>query len=106
MGIHLDIEPYLLRGFNTRKRGDIFTNYVRVLSEAAGLARSARLEFGADIPPWFDSINEYSGDVLMATLDGRTKPVYEHVIDICVQVTLMDYRTASSEVNGTVALKS
>jgi hypothetical protein len=103
-GVHLDIEPYLLRGFNSRKRGDILTNYIRVLSEAAGLARSGGLEFGADIPPWLDMINEYSGDLLTASLDGRTKPVYEHIIDICDQVTLMDYRTSASGVNGTVSL--
>jgi len=39
-----------------------------------------------------------------AALDGKTKPIYEHVIDICDQVTLMDYRTSASGVNGTVSL--
>lgn len=103
-GVHLDIEPYLLRGFNSRKRGEILSNYLLILSEAAGLARSGKLEFGADIPPWFDGINEYSGEVLTAALGGKTKPVYEHVIDVCDQVTLMDYRTNASGVNGTIAL--
>jgi len=102
-GVHLDIEPYLLRGFNSRKRGEILSNYLLILSEAAGLARSGKLEFGADIPPWFDAINEYSGEPLAAALNGKTKPVYEHVIDICDQVALMDYRTDACGVNGTVA---
>jgi len=101
-GVHLDIEPYLLPGFNGPKRTEILTGYLRVLADAAGLARSANLGFGADIPFWLDAVNEYSGDVLMATLDGKAKPVYEHVIEICDQVTLMDYRTSASGVNGTV----
>ena len=103
-GIHVDIEPYLLRGFNGRKREDILNNYVLILSEAAELAHSAGLEFDADIPSWFDMFNEYSEDVLMATFHGRTKPVYEHIIDVCDQVTLMDYRTSASGVNGTVSM--
>lgn len=104
LGVHLDIEPYLLHGFNGRRQSEFLNNYVLILSEAAGLARSAKLEFGVDIPPWFDLFNELSGDLLTATLDGKAKPIYEHVIDICDQVTLMDYRTSASGVNGTVSL--
>ncbi|MCX6565814.1 MAG: hypothetical protein NTW38_05235 [Candidatus Aminicenantes bacterium] len=103
-GVHVDIEPYLLRGFNGRQQGEFLNNYVLILSEAAELAHSAGLEFGADIPSWFDMINEYSEDVLTAALRGRTKPVYEHIIDVCDQVTLMDYRTSASGVNGVIAL--
>lgn len=103
-GLHVDIEPYLCLGFNGRARGVLMKNFVFIMAEAAGLARSAGLVFGADIPPWFDMINEYSEDVLTTTHGGRTKPVYEHLIDICDQVTLMDYRTASSGLNGTIAL--
>lgn len=102
-GVHLDIEPYLLRGFNGRKRGEILSHYLLILSEAAGLARSGKLEFGADIPPWFDAINEFSGEPLTAAFGGKVKPVYEHVIDICDRVALMYYRTDASGVNGTIA---
>ncbi|MBN1940385.1 MAG: hypothetical protein JW843_12430 [Candidatus Aminicenantes bacterium] len=102
-GIHVDIEPYLCIGFNSRARGILLKNFISILAEAGGLARSADLTFGADTPPWFDAVNEYSEDVLTTTYGGRTKPVYEHLIDICDQVTLMDYRTTSSGLNGTIA---
>ncbi len=102
-GIHVDIEPYLCLGFNGRGRGVLLKNFILVMADAAGLARSAGLTFGADIPPWFDMINEYSEDVLTTTYGGRSKPVYEHLLDICDHVTLMDYRTTSSGINGTIA---
>jgi len=103
-GIHLDIEPYLLRGFNGRSRAEFLSNFVLILSRAADLAHSGGLEIGADIPPWFDQINEYSGDLLPVTRDDQKKPLHEHVIDLMDQVTLMDYRTSASGPNGTIGL--
>jgi len=102
-GVHLDIEPNFLRGFNGPKRGEILGNYLRILADAAGMARSGRLEFGADMPSWLDTIDALTGEALIAALDGKSKPVYEHVIDICDQVTLREDSTSASGVGGTVA---
>ncbi len=101
-GIHLDIEPHLLRGFNGPKRGEILGNFLRVMADASALARSGRLEFGADMPSWYDAVNDFSGEVLTAALDGKTKPLFEHIIDLCDHVALKDFFTSASGVNGTV----
>ncbi|MBN1940384.1 MAG: hypothetical protein JW843_12425 [Candidatus Aminicenantes bacterium] len=102
-GIQLDIEAHLLPGFYASKRGDILAQYLRILSDAAGLARSGRLSFGVDIPSWFDQVEPSSGGVMSADLSGRTKPVYEHVIDLCDRVNVGVRRTSTGGVEGIMA---
>jgi hypothetical protein len=55
VGVHYDIEPYLLPEWRKDwdSRLDVCTNYLTTLEVLARAARAHGLEFSVDIPPWF-----------------------------------------------------
>ena len=54
-GIHVDIEPYALAEWET-KRGATVRSFQDVIVELATFSKSKNLRFEADIPFWFDEI--------------------------------------------------
>lgn len=55
-GIHVDIEPYGLAEWDT-KRAATIRGFQNVITELAAYAKVQKLPFEADIPFWFDEIN-------------------------------------------------
>lgn len=101
-GVHLDIEPYLLPGFNSLRQPWFLRNLLEVLDLCASAVRPSGLVVGADIPPWLDAPNELTHLPMEVTWNGRTKRMDEHVIDIMDFVVLMDYRTLAEGEDGMV----
>ena len=97
--IHLDVEPYLFPGFASPRQSWFLDNYVEALAECSRIAHEADMLIGADIPFWFDSIDERTHLPIVASLGGVSKPVYRHVLDLMDNVALMDYRTMVGEEN-------
>lgn len=54
-GIHVDIEPYGLPEWET-KRAATVRGFQNVLTELAAFSKTQKLQFEADIPFWFDEI--------------------------------------------------
>jgi hypothetical protein len=102
-GIHYDIEPYLLPGFNGGGRDKILKSYLSLVSKMADLAHQANLVMGVDLPFWFDAPDEVSGDVSRVTFNAIQKTTSEHVIDLTDNVTVMDYRTSAYGADGSIA---
>ncbi|MBI2618580.1 MAG: hypothetical protein HYW57_00690 [Ignavibacteriales bacterium] len=92
-GIHVDIEPHLLPGFNSPRQEWFLTNFIEVLAACAGIARDGGLIIGADLPTWLDAANELTHLSPEISRQGVIKPAYQHVLDLMDLVVLMDYRT-------------
>ncbi len=98
-GIRYDNEPYLLPGFAGVRKGDIIEQYLellRISKESAGLAG---LEFGVDIPFWFDQKNEFFEPIAQV----RNRPLTECILDTVDNIGIMDYRTDAYGADGVVA---
>jgi hypothetical protein len=96
-GLHFDIEPYLLLGFDSAIRPEILREYLALHREVAKLVRG-ELEFGADIPFWYDESAPY-----VLEFEGRTQDVARHLIDMLDNVVLMDYRNTPIGADGIIA---
>ncbi len=95
-GLHLDVEPYLLDGFDTPEKWSILAQYVDYMNEVkiALQKRAPKLIFAADIPFWYDNIlnaDEYSNHCIVE-FNGAKKPVSQHIQDICDYIGIMSYR--------------
>ena len=101
VGLHYDVEPYLLAEYSGAARWPILRNYLRLLERAHALLQSAYLVFEVAIPFWFDTVvippaREDDPAVL--------RPLSEQVIDHTDSVALMDYRTVGVGPDGTLAM--
>jgi hypothetical protein len=87
-GVHYDNEPYLLPAFNSASKESIIDQFLALNKKCKNLIGSSgsRLEFGIDIPFWFDQINR---------LDAK-------LIDICDNIGIMDYRNFASGPDGII----
>lgn len=104
-GIHFDNEPYLIVGWQQRGRRE------RILREFLELNRECQrrvdaqpgLEFGIDIPFWWQESNERTGepnaDVLFA---GVRKAASYHCIDMLDNVGIMNYRDSADGADGMI----
>lgn len=99
-GLHLDIEPYLLPGFNSARQVWFLENLLEVLGLCADLAREGGLVVGADIPPWLDAPNEITNRPMEILWRGKRTTPDRHIIDVMDLVVLMDYRTNARGEDG------
>jgi hypothetical protein len=95
-GFHLDVEPYLLLGFDSPDRVEIIRGYVTLLREVAAAARSGALPLGIDIPFWYKTEDASCGD---APTD-----LARCVLRIADEVCIMDYRIVAPGHGGIVGL--
>lgn len=95
VGIHLDVEPYLLPEWNS-DRSSTITQYLDLLSDAHQelAASSTSLTFTVDMPFWYD--------IITATYQSVTKPLNQHVQDIVDRVVIMDYRDFAEGNDGII----
>ncbi len=98
-GLRFDNEPYLLPHFAGVQKESILRQYLDLLRISKKIAGSANLEFGVDIPFWFDQKNEFFEPI--TELEGR--PLTEYIIDIVDNIGIMDYRTEAYGADGVIA---
>jgi hypothetical protein len=94
-GIHLDIEPYLLPGWESNYKNTV-VNYQTRMLQAASLSAELQLPLGADIPFWFDEMmfsNKFGKDSLAGWIIKNTD-----------SVTIMAYRDTAAGPNGMIEL--
>ena len=103
-GIHLDIEPHLLPEFRTGKGELILTNFLQGLQKCGDMTKRAGLRIGADIPFWYDAVDEISKQKWMIDYNGKKQSIAYHVIDLMDTVTIMDYRTEPFGADGNLSL--
>lgn len=92
VGIHLDVEPYTLPEWNTKK--DILVkNYKNYIDYSLNKSREMNLNLAVDIPFWFDEVNfdkENLAEWVISKVDGINIMAYRdkiygegNIIDIC-----------------------
>lgn len=98
-GVRYDNEPYILPKFAGVNKESILEQYMELLRLSKELTASAHLEFGVDIPFWFDQNNEFFEPI--AALRGR--PITECILDVVDNIGIMDYRTSAYGADGVIA---
>ncbi len=98
-GIRYDNEPYLLPEFSGIQKESIIEQYLELLSQSNEVAESAGLEFGADIPFWFDQKNEFFEPIT----EIHNRPLTEFILDVVDNIGIMDYRTSAYGADGVIA---
>jgi hypothetical protein len=103
-GMHFDIEPYLLPGFRGTRRQQILVGYLDLVAKTALRTRSAGIEFGVDMPFWYDSLDDLTGELPLVEYRGTRKPANEHILDLVDSAAVMTYRTTAFGADSIVAL--
>jgi len=106
-GIHFDNEPYLLPAFQSQLRKKILMEFLDVNKKCADLIRSKGkgLVYGVDIPFWFaESVENMDEETsYIVPFGGKTKPASFHLLDICDNIGIMDYRNSAGGPDGLIA---
>jgi len=94
VGIHLDIEPYLLKQFKSAEKPRVMREYLELLTEVSKRvkAQDPPLTLAADIPFWYDSREEKDPENNIFEFNGKKQYLNRHVQDICDYVAVMSYR--------------
>jgi hypothetical protein len=102
VGVHYDIEPYLLPAWRKdwESRLEVCKAYVSTLEVLAHAARAHGLQFSVDIPPWFDTSNELKP----FEMHNQSGTLLDHVADIVDWFGIMAYRNHASGPDGILSL--
>lgn len=101
-GFRHDIEPYIMPGFDGPRRDAILRDFLTIVEKSAARARAAGLRYGVDIPFWYDSPDQDSGEPVLIRHRGTLRPASEHIIDLVDDLAIMDYRTSAWGADGTI----
>ncbi len=104
-GIHLDNEPYLLLAWRDRSRREqVLEEFLELNAALQARARAAGLEYGIDIPFWWQSIDDATGEAIgVVTFRGVRKAASYHCLDLVDNVGIMDYRNTAEGPDGLIA---
>jgi hypothetical protein len=98
-GVRYDNEPYILPEFSGVQKESIIEQYLELLSLSKEVTESADLDFGVDIPFWFDQKNEFFEPIA----EIHNRPLTECILDIVDNIGIMDYRTSAYGADGVIA---
>ncbi len=104
-GVHFDNEPYLLLEWqDPSSRERLLESFLDLNARALGKAHAAGIEYGIDIPFWWQARDDETGDVIGAvTFRGVRKAASFHCLDLLDNVGIMDYRNVSAGRDGIIA---
>lgn len=93
-GIHLDIEPYILKQFKSDEKPRVMRDYLDLLAEVGRRlkAENTPMTLAADIPFWYDTREEMDPDNHILEYNGKKQYLSRHVQDLCDYVAVMSYR--------------
>ena len=102
-GLHTDVEVYLLSKAWNERPAELLGGYLDLNAKIRDLLQtdSKPIQFGADIPFWFDYDPNYR-----ILWHGQVKPASYHLIDTVDEVTVLAYRNFAEGPDGTVHLVS
>jgi hypothetical protein len=98
-GVRYDNEPYVLPYFAGVRKQSILDQYLELLRRSKELSASADLEFGVDIPFWFDQNNDFFEPIT----EVNNRPLTECILDVADNIGIMNYRTQAYGADGVVA---
>ena len=103
-GMHFDIEPYLLPGWKEPASREVqLTQYLDVNHRAAASAQAAGMLYGVDIPFWWHTPDEVTGEpVGIVAFRGQRKLATEHLLDFVDNIGIMAYRNVAGGPDGII----
>lgn len=102
-GVHLDNEPYLLAEWkNEATRPGVLQGYYELNRRLAPRLKEAHLEFGLDIPFWWDRVDESGRDAFRVTTADGERPLLDAIFPLVQNVAVMSYRERVTGCNGVV----
>jgi len=102
--VHLDNEPYVLPGWqNDEERQKIIQDYITLNQKLRRQADAAGMEFGVDIPFWWDVRNRDGSFKFTYETGNDKQPILEALFPLVHNVGIMSYRDRATGPNGTVA---
>ena len=105
-GIHLDIEPHRLAGWQLPViRERLLGDYLELNAHIQRIVRAAGgIEYGVDIPFWWQYPDDQTGAAIGdVTFNGVRKAASFHILDLVDNVGLMDYRNVARGDDGIIA---
>ncbi len=90
VGVHLDIEPHLVPGWEPGGLQEIGTQFLDLLTKVYRITRDAGLRLTADIPFWYDA--------RILERRGVQRPLSECVLERVDRACIMDYRDTPDEI--------
>lgn len=103
-GLHLDNEPYLILGWqDPHQREQILRDFLNLNVECQRRAKDAGIEYGIDIPFWWNAFNPDGESPGTVTFRGERKPASFHCIDLLDNVGIMNYRDTADGADGMIA---
>jgi len=106
-GVHYDIEPYLLEDWSDPDRRVVIMKDLLDYYAQAGERvhrTDPNMTLACDIPFWFDTQTSEDGLPLAAEFAGVTKPIQQHIQDLCDYVGIMSYRREAVGPNSITGL--
>jgi hypothetical protein len=104
-GVHYDVEPYLLMGYDDPPFGRrVREEFLEMVSQVAARVQSEPgWSFSCDVPSWFYPADGPDRENVLATFHGQEKTVGEHLTDMLDTVTIMDYINQADGAGGIIA---
>lgn len=102
--IHMDNEPYILKEWkkDAEARQAVIRDYVELNRELRRRANAAGMEYGVDIPFWWDKVDESGQREFHLETDHGPVPLLEALFPLVQNAGIMSYRVRATGSNGVV----
>lgn len=103
-GIHLDNEPHVLKEWqDDQQRSDLIYQYIQLNRQLSHMTKSLDMDYGVDIPFWWDAHDSEGRARFTYDSDSRKQPILEVLFPLLDNVGVMSYRDRVTGPNGVVA---
>lgn len=102
--VHMDNEPYILKDWKdpaARKR--VLQQFIELNRELRRRANAAGMEYGVDIPFWWDSVDDSGKPVFVVPTETGDVPLLEALFACVQNAGIMSYRERVTGAGGVIA---
>ncbi len=102
VAVHMDNEPYVLKEWKAspESQQEIIRDYLSLNRELRRRVNAAGMEYGVDIPFWWDSTNDEGERVYYLQTESGREPLLEAIFELVQNAGIMSYRVRATGGNG------
>lgn len=107
-GLHLDNEPYVLPDWkkDAATRQEVIDQFLELNRELSRRAKAAGLEFGLDIPFWWDKLGDDGQPAFRVRTAAGETTLLEAVFPLVQNMVIMSFRERATGSNGIIGVAS